>query len=180
METRCPLDDVLDVLRVRGAVRANLRGRGAWGISLPRSPKATLHAVTDGVCWVRVKGQPAIEQLPGDVVLLPTGAAHVVASAPAGSTRTWSKVVAGQHGDPAHECVVDGTGRGNSTHLICAGFAYDHEVAQPLLSLLPPVLFLSGREVAEASPVDATLRPRRRALPSPKGSGAIPRKVSIS
>lgn len=61
MEIRCPLDDVLDVLRVRGAVMANLRARGAWGISLPRTSKATLHAVTAGVCWVRVKGQRPIE-----------------------------------------------------------------------------------------------------------------------
>ena len=96
METRCPLDDVLDLLRVRGAVMANVRARGAWGISLPRTPKATLHAVTAGVCWVRVKGRSPVEQLPGDVVLLPTGAAHIVASAADGPTRTWSKVAAEQ------------------------------------------------------------------------------------
>jgi hypothetical protein len=73
METRCPLDDVLDLLRVRGAVMANLRACGRWGISIPPTSRATLHAVTAGSCWVRVKGQPPIEQLPGDVVLLPTG-----------------------------------------------------------------------------------------------------------
>src|SRR4029078_651119 len=114
METRCPLDDVLDVLRVRGAVMANVRSRGSWGINLPRTPKATLHAVTAGACWVRVKGQPPIEQLPGDVVLLPTGAAHILASAPAGPTRSWSKVAAGQAQNPAHECVFDGPGGGSS------------------------------------------------------------------
>jgi len=164
METRCPLDDVLDLLRVRGAVMANVRARGPWGISLPRVPRATLHAVTAGVCWVRVKGQPPIEQLPGDVVLLPTGAAHIVASAPAGPTRTWSKVVAGQAGNPAHECVFDGPDGGSSTHVICGGYEYDHEVAQPLLSLMPPVLFLSGREMPEGSPVQSTLRVLRHEL----------------
>ena len=166
MDIRCPLDDVLDVLRVRGAVMANLRARGQWGIDLPRTPKATLHAVTAGACWVRVKGQPPIEQLPGDVVLLPTGAAHIVASARSGPTRTWSKVAGGQAGNPAHECVFDGPGgrRGSSTHVICAGFEYDHEVAQPLLSLMPPVLFLSERTLAEGSPVQATLRVLRHEL----------------
>src|SRR4030095_9901945 len=164
MELRCPLDDVLDVLRVRGAVMANLRARGPWGISLPRTPKATLHAVTAGVCWVRVKGQPPIEQLPGDVVLLPTGAAHIIASAPSGPTRTWSKVAEGQAGNPAHECVFDGHGGGSSPHVICAGFEYDHEVAQPLLALMPPVLFLSGQEMPEGSPVQATLRVLRHEL----------------
>ena len=164
METRCPLDDVLDLLRVRGAMMANLRARGSWGINLPPTPKATLHAVTAGVCWVRVKGQPPIEQLPGDIVLLPTGAAHIVASSPTGPTRTWSKVASGQEGNPAHECVFEGPGMGSSTHVICAGFEYDHEVAQPLLSLMPPVLLLSERDMAEGSPVQATLRVLRHEL----------------
>lgn len=164
MEIRCPLDDVLDVLRVRGAVMANLCARGPWGISIPRTPKATLHAVTAGVCWVRVKGHAPIEQLPGDVVLLPTGAPHIVASAPAGPTRPWAKVAHGQGGNPAHECVFDGPGGGSSTHVICAGFEYDHEVAQPLLSLMPPVLFLSGQQMPEGSPVQSTLRVLRHEL----------------
>ena len=164
MATRCPLDDVLDLLRVRGAVMANVRARGPWGISLPPVSRATLHAVTAGVCWVRVKGRPPIEQLPGDVVLLPTGAAHIVASAPAGATRTWRKVVAEQPGDPAHDCVFEAPGGGSSTHVICGGYEYDHEVAQPLLSLMPPVLFLSGRDMPEGSPVQATLRVLRHEL----------------
>src|SRR6186997_3498048 len=101
MEIRGPLDDVLDLLRVRGAGMANLRARGPWCISLPPTPKATLHAVTAGVCWVRVKGQPPIEQLPGDVVLLATGVAHIVVSAPVGPMRTWGKVAEGEAGNPA-------------------------------------------------------------------------------
>src|SRR4029079_11505501 len=137
MELRCPLDDVLDVLRVRGAVMANLRARGPWGITLPPTPKATVHAVTARAWWVRVKGRRPIEQRPGDVVLLPTGAAHIVASAPSGPTRTWTRVAEGQHRNPAQECVFEGPGGGSSTHVICAGFEYDHEVAQPLLSLMP-------------------------------------------
>jgi AraC-like DNA-binding protein len=86
-----------------------------------------------------------------------------VASAAAGPTRTWAKVAGGQAGNPAHECVFD-SGGGSSTHVICAGFEYDHEVAQPLLSLMPPVLFLSGQDMAEGSPVQATLRILRHEL----------------
>ena len=164
MEIRCPLDDVLELLRVRGTMMANVRARGAWGISLPPVPRATLHAVTAGACWVRVKGQPPREQLPGDVVILPTGMAHILASASAGPTRTWTKVVAGQARNPAHECVFEGPGGGSSTHVICAGLTYDHAVAQPLLSLMPPVLFLSGQDMPDGSPVQATLRVLRHEL----------------
>lgn len=159
---RCPLDDVLDLLRVRGAVMANLRGSGTWGLRLPRTSRATLHAVTAGTCWVRVAGEEPRELLAGDLVLLPTGAAHIIASDPAAATRSWGSVAKEQSQNPAHECVVGGGGR--STHAICAGFAYDHDVAQPLLSLLPPMLLLSAHTVTDENPVQATLRALRHEL----------------
>ena len=161
-EERCPLDDVLDLLRVRGSVMANLRGSGTWGLKLPRTSRATLHAVTAGACWVRVAGEVPRELLAGDLVLLPTGAAHIVASDPAATTRSWASVAKDQSRNPAHECVVGGGGR--STHAICAGFTYDHDVAQPLLSLLPPMLFLSGQTVTDENPVQSTLRVLRHEL----------------
>ena len=169
LEQRCPLDDVLDVLRVRGAVMANLRARAPWGIRLPGTPRPTLHAVTVGACWVRVTGERPRELLAGDVVLLATGAAHVLASDPSGATRTWGSVAKKQARDPARECLLGGSG--SSSHLICAGFEYDHDVAQPLLSLLPPVLFLSGHATPEGGAVQATLRVLRHELTA-RSSGA--------
>jgi AraC-like DNA-binding protein len=161
-EQRCPLDDVLDLLRVRGALMANLRGSGTWGLKIPRTPRATLHVVTAGTCWVRVSGEAPRELLAGDLVLLPTGAAHVLSSDPAAATRAWTSVAKEQSGNPAHECVVGGGG--NSTHAICAGFSYDHDVAQPLLSLLPPMLFMSGQAVTDDNPVQSTVRVLRHEL----------------
>ena len=161
-EERCPLDDVLDLLRVRGSVMANLRGSGTWGLKLPRTPRATLHAVTAGACWVRVAGEPPRELLAGDVVLLPTGAAHVLASDPGAAARSWASVAKEQSRNPAHECVVGGGG--SSTHAICAGFTYDHDVAQPLLSLLPPMLVLPGQTATDENPSQATLRVLRHEL----------------
>ena len=161
-EERCPLDDVLDLLRVRGAMMANLRGSGRWGLRVPRTARATLHAVTAGTCWVRAAGEAPRELLAGDLVLLPTGAPHIVASDPTAMTRSWASVAKEQSTNPAHECVVGGGG--SSTHVICAGFTYDHDVAQPLLSLLPPLLVLSGQTVSDENPVQATLRVLRHEL----------------
>jgi len=162
VEERCPLDDVLDLLRVRGSMMANLRGSGTWGLKLPRTSRATLHVVTAGTCWVRLPGEAPRELLAGDLVLLPTGAAHIVASDPGAATRSWASVAKEQSGNPAHECVV-GSG-GGSTHAICAGFTYDHDVAQPLLALLPPMLFLSAQATTDDNPVQATLRVLRHEL----------------
>ena len=172
VEERCPLDDVLELMRVRGAMMANLRGSGTWGLRLPRTSRAALHAVTAGTCWVRAGGEAPRELLTGDLVLLPTGAAHILASDPAAATRSWASVAKEQSQDPAHECVVGGGG--SSTHAICAGFVYDHDVAQPLLSLLPPMLFLSGQTVTDENPVHATLRALRHELNTRSpGSGTV-------
>ena len=178
-EERCPLDDVLELMRVRGAMMAYLRGSGTWGLRLPRTPRATLHAVTAGSCWVRVAGEPPRELLAGDLVLLPTGAAHVVASDPAAATRSWASVAKEQSRNPAHECVVGGGG--SSTHAICAGFTYDHDVAQPLLSLLPPMLVVSGQTVTDENPVQATLRALRHELNtrSPGSATVINRLIDV-
>lgn len=178
-DERCPLDDVLDLLRVRSALMANLRGSGTWGLRLPRTPRATLHAVTAGTCWVRVAGEAPRELLAGDLVLLPTGAAHILASGPAAATRSWASVAKEQSQNPEHECVVGGGG--SATHAICAGFSYDHEVAQPLLSLLPPMLVVSGQTVTDDNPVQATLRALRHELNtrSPGSRTVINRLIDV-
>ena len=49
-----PLADVLDLGRVRGALLASVRACAPWGLELPESNGAALHAVTAGTAWLRV------------------------------------------------------------------------------------------------------------------------------
>src|SRR5215217_5568271 len=102
------LADVLDLLRVRGALMAHVRAQSPWGLCLPRAPGATFHAVTAGACWVRVPGHVPRELKMGDVVLLPTGASHVVSSDAAGPARPWDRVAKAQARNAAGEIVLEG------------------------------------------------------------------------
>jgi len=172
VEERSPLDDILDMLRVRGTLMANLEAHAPFGLRVPQAPGAAFHAVTAGGFWVRIPGQPPRELIAGDVMLLPTGAPHVIASAPAGPTRPWDRAAKAQAKNPAGEIILDGPGR--STHVICAAYTYDQEVAHPLLSLLPPVLYLSGQQLAEGNAVHSTLGILRRELTARSaGSGIV-------
>jgi AraC-like DNA-binding protein len=168
MEERCPLDDVLNLLRVRGALMANLRAHAPWGRRLAQASGATFHAVTAGSCWVRMPGQAPRELLAGDVALLPAGAAHVIASDRAGPARPWDRAAKARERDAAGEIVIEGPG--NSAQIICAAYEYDREVAHPLLSLLPAVVVVSGQDVSDGNPVTATLRLLRYELTS-RGAG---------
>jgi len=162
MNGRDPLADVVDLLRVRGTVMAHVRAHAPWGLSLHRAPGATFHAVTAGTCWIRVAGQAARELHHGDVVLLPRGAPHVMASAARGPSRPWDRVTETLVPNAAGEIVV--AGPGGSTRLICVAFHYDREVAHPLVSLLPPLVCVGGEEMGEDSAVPATLRLLRQEL----------------
>jgi AraC-like DNA-binding protein len=156
MEYSEPLTDVLDLLRVRGAVMAGVRAHAPWGLSLPQAQGATFHAVTAGSCWLRLPGQPPREFLPGDVVLLPSGAPHTVASAAKGATEPWVRVANASPRNKAGDIVLEGPG--SSTHMICAAYDYDREVVHPLLTLLPPVLFVRAQNQREGNAIETTLR----------------------
>lgn len=155
MNNRDPLTDVLDMLRVRGAVLGHLRAHSPWGIELAHMPRAVFHAVSAGACWVRLPGHEPRELVAGDVVLLPTGAAHTIYSAPTAPARPWSGVTKQQARTDAGEILLDGPG--GVTRVICAAYEYDFDVAHPLLSLLPPMLLVSSEATHGAQLMHATL-----------------------
>jgi AraC-like DNA-binding protein len=141
-----PLADVLDLSRVRGALLANVRAGAPWGFALPRSDGAAFHAIVGGTAWLRVAGEEPRQLMPGDLVLLATGVAHRLSSAPDGECLEWDRAVKERLITREGDLRLDGPGA--VTTFVCAGYDYDHDIAQPLLELLPPVLH------APADPVD--------------------------
>jgi AraC-like DNA-binding protein len=141
-----PLADVMDVSRVQGALLAAVRAGAPWGLELPQNAGASFHAVTAGTAWLRVDGTDPRQLMPGDVLLLPTGIPHRLSSAPDGPCRPFDRAVKETLMTPDGDLVLDGPGA--VTTFVCAGYDYDREVAQPLLSLLPPVLHVPADPVA--------------------------------
>jgi AraC-like DNA-binding protein len=143
-----PLAEVLDVSRVRGAVLANVRAHAPWGLALPQSTGASFHALTSGTAWLRAAGAEPLQLMPGDLLLLPTGIPHRLSSTPSGRCRPFDREMKQQQMTPDGDLVLDGPGA--ATTFVCAGYDYDHEVTQPLLSLLPPVLHLPADPIGGA------------------------------
>ena len=141
-----PLADVMDVSRVRGAMLANVRACAPWGLALPQSSGASFHALTSGTAWVRVDGAAALQLMPGDLLLLPTGIAHRLSSTPDGRCRPFDRTIKEQLMTADGDLLLAGSGA--ATTFVCAGYDYDHDVAQSLLSLLPTVLHVPADPVA--------------------------------
>ncbi len=136
-----PLTDVLDLARVSGAVLAQLLAHAPWGVAVDPQPGATFHSVMAGSCWLRTADVPPLRLMPGDVVLLPTNLPHTLSSGPDTPAISLDQVT--KAGLRTPEGMIELSGDGAVTHILCAAYDYDHEVAQPLLSLLPGLLHLS-------------------------------------
>ncbi len=165
------LAGVLAVAGVRGTIAATVNAAEPWGLTLDAIPAAAFHAVAEGAAWLRVDGSgdsAGIWLAPGDIILLPGGAAHTLASAPGAATEPWGRLSAAQDLAPGGEISV-GTGAAQ-TRILCASYHQDPAVTLPLLTLLPDVLHIPASR-ANAG-LDATLRLLAHELAQPQAGAA--------
>ena len=125
----------------RGALLATVDARAPWGIELPARPRAAFHLVVAGTCWITATGAPPRQLTPGDLVLLPTGAQHVLAAEPGLPLRRFDENLKRAALTPDGELCLDWPG--TRSRILCAGYSYDTEVTHPVLGLLPPVLHVT-------------------------------------
>lgn len=137
------LADVLAATRIGGTIFARSRFWAPWGMAFPPAARAGFHIVLEGSMWLRVSGHEAPMALhQGDVVLLPHGAGHSLASDLDAEVRSLSACLAA--------CVRPGApppgARLGSTMLVCGAYSFDRDAVHPLLALLPPVVHVPARE----------------------------------
>jgi len=167
------LTAVLAVAGVRGTVAATLNAAEPWGLTLDAVPGAAFHAVTDGLAWLRIPGRPDTRLMPGDVVLLPTGITHILASAPDAATVPFDHLA--EHALAAGQDLRLGTGPGQ-TRILCASYQQDPATTVPLLTLLPDVLHIPSRRAGAA--LDTTLRLLAQEISQPQpGAAAILNRI---
>jgi AraC-like DNA-binding protein len=151
-----PLADVFDLSRVSGAVMAQLIGYEPWGVAVDPVPGAVFHAVMAGSCWLRLPGRTPQHLMPGDVVLLPTNTPHELVSSVDARTESLTRFDEDARRTAGGDMIVQGPGA--ATRVLCAAYDYDHEVAHPLMSQLPPLLHVPAGMPGDEGGVAATLR----------------------
>jgi AraC-like DNA-binding protein len=168
---------VLAAAGMRGTVAATLSAAEPWGLTLDSVPGAAFHAVTDGIAWLCVTGRPDVRLMPGDVVLLPTGRAHVLASAPDADTEPFDHLAAEQALAAGGQLRL-GTGTAQ-TRILCASYHQDPAITLPLLSLLPDVLHIGFRQAGTALDTTLQLLAHEISRPQPGAAAVLNRIVDI-
>ena len=134
------LADVLTVSGVRGTVGARVEAGEYWGVRRPAVPGAAFHAVTAGVAWLGLPGEPPRKLMPGDIVLLPAGTEHTLTSDPNAVARPYDSEAARITREDG-ELYRVGSGPVR-TRILCAHYEHDPAVSTRVLALLPDVVHI--------------------------------------
>lgn len=141
------LSDILSLLKLQGTLYFTTEFRPPWGVRVPAFGNvARFHLTLRGRCWVAVEGgsegeapEPVLLEA-GDLVLVPHGAGHTLASSQEVPLLSVDEVVerAGFTGRGA--LVYGGGDRGGPTRLVCGHFELDPGPEAPFLGPLPACL----------------------------------------
>jgi len=138
--------DVIAATRRGSLMYARNRFHAPWGAAFPAGNLANFHVITTGACWLTVDGAAPVQLTSGDVVLIPSGAAHELADTPGRPTRPMPEI-AGRtldDGAPPSDIVIEGDGP--ATMWICGGYRLAAGVRHPLTSVLPDVVVITAAE----------------------------------
>jgi len=185
-----PLSDVLNTVRLDGAVYLNAEFTAPWcartrfgimaaaGLPGAEGPAVFFHFLLEGRCRVRLEGErETLEAGPGDMVLLPHDDTHVPGSdlqlAPLDATGMVALPAAGEMIELRHG------GGGIPTRFVCGYLLCDRRMSRPLFDSLPRLLRVPLGDAPGAGWVTDLLRVgvRETAAANP-GSASMLAKLS--
>jgi AraC-like DNA-binding protein len=184
------LSETLRVVRLVGAIFIHARFTAPWCYQSPRADSAAtllepgaervviFHLITQGECFVEMKGEPPMRLTAGDAVIFPHGDAHLMTSNP-GLTPTRStrldKVLERRPRFLAYG------GGGETTRLVCGYLACDARLAQMLLTGLPSIVRVNVRGSNAGVWLEASVRYALNEAKSPRpgGSGVLAKLAEV-
>lgn len=174
------IDDILSTLNLKGAIYFRTDFSGPWGVTVPEHKGAArFHLVIQGLCRVRLAAGDEARLGPGDLILVPGGASHVLAGA-AGAAAPPLETVLAEAGYAGEGVLILGAGDENAaTQMVCGHFTFRNGADHPLLRALPASIVVTAAERAREPVLDETLRLiTRRIFETRPGSMASVVKLS--
>jgi AraC-like DNA-binding protein len=133
------LSDLLELVHIHGEAVLSCAPEPPFSLAFPATAPS-MHTVARGMLTIRVEGlKDPIQLGPGEVLLLPHGAAHVVASGEAGATIDVAEALRLRFDAERYSL-----GSGTSTAWFWGSFSFDSLISRRLLDALPIVITLRG------------------------------------
>ena len=154
------LSDILDLLQLRGTLYFRTAFSPPWSLEVPAQGRAArFHLAVQGRCHVRVAGGKAVVLNPGDLIVIPNGAVHVLSDTPDRAPAALDDVLqrAGYTGEGVF--AYGGAPRPDAdTKLICGHLNFAEGADHPLLRALPSYLLVTAELRARSPWLDEIMR----------------------
>lgn len=151
------LADIVKSLELRSQLYFRAELTAPFAVQVPEDRKRIrFHLTGRGRSWIGLPtGESAVFET-GDLVLVPHGSAHIIASESelAGNAPLLDDVLTES---PTQDGVLSTGGGGAPTSMVCGHFEFDETVVHPLLASLPALLHLKAIEGASFSWVPTLL-----------------------
>lgn len=152
-----PLGAALHSLQLRGVFYCRSELTDPWGLSMPQTPGCMwFHAVTAGRCTVEVGDAEPLEVGPGDFLLVPHGAGHVLHTDGRVSTPDVTTIPHAIEED--RYALLRYGGGGALTTLVCGVVRLADPAAQDLVAALPPCIHLNALASPHTQWMQSTLQ----------------------
>jgi AraC-like DNA-binding protein len=152
-----PLGEALHFLRMDRTVYAHCELSAPWAIRLPPMDRMLMfHVVLDGLCWLEIEGSEPVLLRTGDLVLMPHGDGHVIASRAGEPPCNLFDIPRKEQGERYEVIAFGGGGAGAS--LICGAVEYDNPATSHLISLLPRYIRIDASRPEYSGWIGSTLQ----------------------
>ncbi len=153
------LNDIIDTLDLKGALYFRTDFSPPFAIGVPRYEQAArFHHVVQGRCFVTLPSGAVIELSAGDLILIPAGADHTLASGTNECAAPLETVIADVGYDGSGVFSVGEGDATASTQMICGHFSFRAGADHPLLRALPEHLIVTNAVRAQNPWLDDILR----------------------
>lgn len=135
------LGDILATLDLRATLYFRAELTAPFSMAMPTERHVIrFHVVSEGTCWIMTPQGEKLECNQGDLLLIPHGATHVVASACVVPPLPLTTVLqdAGYQG----EGLLRYGGGGERAALVCGYFGFDEAVVHPVIATLPNLIHI--------------------------------------
>jgi len=170
------LADIVGALDLRSSLYFRARFSAPFAVAVPEDRRRIrFHVAGPGRSWIGLPSGEQASYADGDLVLVPHGRAHTLASGPGETPRDLDAVLAAE---PPREGLLCHGGGGEPALLVCGHFAFDESALHPLVEALPPLLHVPAGDAGFAwmPPLLETVeKERARAAPA---SDAVARRLS--
>ncbi|MCV6605632.1 MAG: AraC family transcriptional regulator [Porticoccaceae bacterium] len=176
------LDDILDTLNLKGTLYFRTDFCKPWAVTVPHYEEAArFHLVVQGICHVGLAGGQWLQLGPGDLILIPRGANHILSDQPVTKAPPLETVLKDAAYNGSGVLAVGSGDDRASTQMVCGHFSFRSGANHQILRALPDYMIASASDRAKNPLLDETLRliVRRIFCDAPGSSAAVTRLSEI-